>query len=913
MSSTLREAIANQIYDCLCDHHLLQTVQSRRAILALTDLSRSDKAQIEYEGAIATFLPPLIQFLQETSDARADATSDGLSSFLEIMMKNVGAEPRARLQRIKEHWSEVRLTLPKMSTDLLDYLNHNIRFWQSLTSPLLPDGISVKEVFSLTQLTQLDQSPPVISSTPSDQQTKKSQHTYSLFELLNARQEEQKIQIYGEPGTGKSTMLAYAAASIAEGNIAGRTKDVPILIALPSLIAHHKSTQGDLSSFIDHVGASMAIRSLSKLLFGQRTDCRIIFLFDGLDEVPATDRRVAKTIVDSVYRLDSVATIIVCSRPTGGEQWQGFTPFKLLSLSLQQQRDIMLKICGWEGTQNLLREITAREYLRTITTNPMVLSVICLVIRAIHPMPSGFFRRYVDLYRIAVEVLLSGSHRSGTRVTDPYQAQQTLAFLSLELHRLHEKRPSGEVFSRSHLDKILQKERSSWTAWQSPRDFLDDVASKSSIIFPVDPLGQQYRYMHRTFREFLAAARLSELSVDARDSVVQSVHGQQGWAEVLVFLVGLLDDDPEFLRKLSALSEDIAIRAIKEAPVVDPALALDLLHLTPVSAAERRLLFYRLEERLGSNELLVDVLWTYLRSLKSNIPRLDLYFVILLLLRQGSSIADELLAEVFSFLPPPSPELFELFGGAIGGASYWCAVDGGSCRVGAKPDDPLKPVWVPGEREICLTQFEIGQVPVTNRLYSQFDPAFARPKEFTAFASAEDLANHPVVSVTWYEAYTFCMWIRQTFPGVRLPTEWEWEKAASWDFTRQSARRFPWGNDWDPSRLNNWETGPNMTTAVGSYPEGVSPCGALDMLGNVWEWCLNWFDEEPWGSGDVRILDPEGPPRGERRVDRGGGWYHDVGRPTTFLRAADTPSDAFAHCGFRVVRSRVNLPAGADL
>src|SRR5947209_2963134 len=228
MSSTLREAIANQIYDCLCDHHLLQTVQSRRAILALTDLSRSNKAQIEYEGAIATFLPPLIQFLQETSGARSDTTSDGLSSFLEIMMKNVGAEPRARLQRIKEHWSEVRLTLPKMSTDLLDYLKYNIRFWQSLTSPLLPDGISVKEVFSVTQLTQLDQSSPLISSNPGDQQTKKSQHTYSLFELLNARQEEQKIQIYGEPGTGKSTMLAYAAASIAEGNIAGRTKDVPI-------------------------------------------------------------------------------------------------------------------------------------------------------------------------------------------------------------------------------------------------------------------------------------------------------------------------------------------------------------------------------------------------------------------------------------------------------------------------------------------------------------------------------------------------------------------------------------------------------------------------------------------------------------------------------------------------------------
>jgi formylglycine-generating enzyme required for sulfatase activity len=97
-----------------------------------------------------------------------------------------------------------------------------------------------------------------------------------------------------------------------------------------------------------------------------------------------------------------------------------------------------------------------------------------------------------------------------------------------------------------------------------------------------------------------------------------------------------------------------------------------------------------------------------------------------------------------------------------------------------------------------------------------------------------------------------------------------------------------------------------MTTPVGQYPGGASPSGALDMAGNVWEWCANWFI-------DVADLEdvarrggcfPEFEDTGEqRRVDRGGAWYHDVGTPATFLRAADDPADRFEHCGFRVVVS----------
>jgi hypothetical protein len=157
----------------------------------------------------------------------------------------------------------------------------------------------------------------------------------------------------------------------------------------------------------------MQIRLLARLLFDIETSSRKVFLLDGLDEVPANDRHLARTIVDSIERLDRTAVRIVCSRPTGGERWRDYERMQLLPLSIDQQRNVMLKIAGSDNTKELLREIAGRNYLRLLTTNPMILSVVCLVLRSLNPVPTSFFRRNVDLYRVAIDVLLSGLHRSG--------------------------------------------------------------------------------------------------------------------------------------------------------------------------------------------------------------------------------------------------------------------------------------------------------------------------------------------------------------------------------------------------------------------------------------------------------------------------------------------------------------------
>lgn len=124
--------------------------------------------------------------------------------------------------------------------------------------------------------------------------------------------------------------------------------------------------------------------------------------------------------------------------------------------------------------------------------------------------------------------------------------------------------------------------------------------------------------------------------------------------------------------------------------------------------------------------------------------------------------------------------------------------------------------------------------------------------------------SYPMVFVTWDEARAFCLWA-----GGDLPTEAQWEKAAR----GPEGRLYPWGNHWDPDKLccSRKEFGDALgPSPVGSRPVGASPFGCLDMVGNVNQWCLDWYGA--YDSGELRNPIGADPGGWDQRVYRGGCW-----------------------------------------
>lgn len=103
----------------------------------------------------------------------------------------------------------------------------------------------------------------------------------------------------------------------------------------------------------------------------------------------------------------------------------------------------------------------------------------------------------------------------------------------------------------------------------------------------------------------------------------------------------------------------------------------------------------------------------------------------------------------------------------------------------------------------------------------------------------QQLANHPVVGVSWFEADAFARWL-----GQRLPTEAEWQMAASWHIKSEAdiLRRFPWGDAMDQEKCNTWNSRVGGIVPVDAYPNGAAPNGVQQLIGNVWEWTASPFD-----------------------------------------------------------------------
>ncbi|HWQ11434.1 MAG TPA: formylglycine-generating enzyme family protein [Roseiflexaceae bacterium] len=241
----------------------------------------------------------------------------------------------------------------------------------------------------------------------------------------------------------------------------------------------------------------------------------------------------------------------------------------------------------------------------------------------------------------------------------------------------------------------------------------------------------------------------------------------------------------------------------------------------------------------------------------------------------------------------------------------------GGTRESYREESPQHPVALPA--------YCIARTPVTNGLYAAYvAQAGARPPPgWRGPQPPPNRLDHPVTDVSWEEARAFCAWLTSTIEVsrlkiehatvhggeinaqssvfnlqssiIRLPTEAEWERAAR----DVDGRRFPWGDAWDVALANTREAGLGRTTPVGSYPEGASPAGCLDMAGNVWEWTSTLDAPYPYRPHDGR----EDPDAAGRRILRGGCYANPHGYARCACRFRLPPTMRNEFLGFRLALS----------
>ena len=230
---------------------------------------------------------------------------------------------------------------------------------------------------------------------------------------------------------------------------------------------------------------------------------------------------------------------------------------------------------------------------------------------------------------------------------------------------------------------------------------------------------------------------------------------------------------------------------------------------------------------------------------------------------------------------------------------------------------------------VTLDAFYIGKFEVTNADWRKFrdDAAYddtklwpngrVVPKDQSPYwtqannhgGAMPGSDNYPVLGVNWDAATAYCHWLSaKTGKKYRLPTEAEWEKAAR----GTDQRRFPWGNSIDATYSSFTKSAPFETAQIVGYYDGTkrgdfqthsgaSPYGAMDMAGNVMEWCQDWYGRGYYAESAKK--NPQGPANGAYRVLRGGSFFFEPQDARSYARSGGWPSlQAWRMVGFRLVR-----------
>lgn len=745
----------------------------------------------------------------------------------------------------------------------------------------------------------------------------------SAIEAL-AAPEAARAVLLGQPGAGKSSVLRFLAYHHARAYPGGATVQeglsdwpgevmlpVPVSLArlaeaLPIEYEHGlEKLEKKVRGFVEaEIEAHEDLRGFGTRFWQELREHGALFLFDGLDEVAPEKRHLVKrALVDFLTTRPDWRAVVTCRTYSYVdpewrlEEWPAYT---LEPLRPAQQQVFIEKWYGalcdkdpaskglYEGkAEKLKREIRdPSRRLHEIAGNPLVLTLIAIV----HTHRVELPRSRVQIYEDCTQLLLVRwqTRRSpGAPLRSVLEAMREVASpekreglenqLLRAVYEVAMRARSGQGVT--HGATTLVDERSLEAALagrvgeEATHIFIDYCKNANGLILaqglrtlPDRPADEGpvmcFSFPHPSFEEYLAARYLALLDQPAAELARRNAESDR-WFFTGVFLAEYFAIQIQRFRELRELVDTLVFANLGAMPEDAGGwrnvwLAGVIWPLVPQEFPDR--VDEALEKRV--RDLLVRLV---VEGRLSPTERADAA-------RALDRLGDP--RDFDELVPVPA-------------GRFWMGGEDGDERPRHEVDLPYG--------------YRIGKYPVTVGQWRRFVEDANYRCDPHALAGHR---NHPVTWVSWHDARAYSEWLTgewrrrgrlEDAEVVRLPTEAEWEKAARGG----DGREWPWSGEFDPVRVNVWETGIGAICAVGCFPLGSSPCGALDMAGNVWEWCHTLYRPYPYAAEDGR----EDSSAQGRRVLRGGSFDVSGGGARSAYRFHIVPDGFSDRLGFRVVVS----------
>ena len=729
--------------------------------------------------------------------------------------------------------------------------------------------------------------------------------------------------LYGDPGSGKTTLLRHLALTLAERGLGGEATWIPVFESLPRLLRDHPGPvhyPEFLAAQLQQVGGG-EVEAWGMELDRLAGEGRLLLLFDGLDEVASIDRRRVTQLLSGVTSRDGWerVQVVVTARPLGGySPGADFRPLEILPFAEADRREFLALWLG-EGdsrddsaAEAALAQFKEDPAVWELSGNPLYLTLLALLLGDGVEIPE----RRSELYSEIFDFLLEGRHRDGDSIDHSWAVEKVLEELAWTMtNEGLDAEPLRGLERRLDRSPEVKEALGCSEEWaKRPRRFLEAVGKKTSILGAHDGPRADWRYWHRTFREALAARRLSALHASEGESTVLAhaeactVEDAGRWAEPYALLAGGLDSPDGLILSLVESNPALGLRALCTVPKLEPSTVDQILERLRESEGEdedsegwekRAQVYRRIPEFLGDAKGSLDLLERLRRDTKE--PH-DLFFLEEAMVEVGKRWPDSQ-SEVslrrsrfFDHLPLPPRDLFEEIAvpSSAEPVAVWREIPSGGFLMGSPSSEPdydseEAPLGALGnerpQHEVRFTRaFAMMSTPVTNAQYLAFNSS--HEVESWGGVSDSEVLSHPVVNVSWYEAFAFCRWLsRGGFPGARLPSECEWEYICR----AGTPSRF-WSGDSEEDLARVGWYGSNSGRRTHNVGElGGNPWGLYDVHGNVWEWCEDSWDFSDYSqhASSAPLVDPPATvgdvwKTHEDRVFRGGSWAS----PPGDLRAA---------------------------